>query len=250
MSEYEDFLKERVKIGAGMAAGVYAWNGYAYKCFGEGYPEGWIAYEIAQQNEICKSTLPVPRYYPCEFPHAIKMDLIKGLSMYERFGAAGKEAMLDDFMLWFQKIHGVENLQLQSLHQFLLRQISVSPVDEEHKAHARACVEEVERTVDEKNVLCHMDYHPLNIMYEQDNIRIIDWVNAKNGKPIWDYARTYVIIYEHAAGLKRNYMKRVLSLEGYSVDVFMKAVYANAVYRLTEQDSKRVRKLIDLIPRQ
>ena len=89
----------------------------------------------------------------------------------------------------------------------------------------------------------------MNIMYEQDNIRIIDWVNAKNGKPIWDYARTYVIIYEHAAGLKRNYMKRVLSLEGYNEDIFMKAVYANAVYRLTEQDSKRVRKLIDLIPR-
>lgn len=244
MSAYEDFLKERIKIGAGMVAGVYAWNGYAYKCFGEGYPGEWIAYEIAQQNEICKSPLPVPRYHPCEFPLAIKMDLITGPSMFQRFGIAGKDAMLDDFMLWFQKIHGVENLQLQSLHQFLLRQISVSPVDEEHKAHARACVEEVERTVQEKTVLCHMDYHPLNIMYEQDNIRIIDWVNAKNGKPIWDYARTYVIIYEHAAGLKRNYMKRVLSLEGYNEDIFMKAVYANAVYRLTEHDSKRVRQLI------
>ena len=138
----------------------------------------------------------------------------------------------------------MENLQLLSLHQFLLRQISVSPVDEDHKAYARACVDEVERTVQEKTVLCHMDYHPLNIMYEQDHIRIIDWVNAKNGKPIWDYARTYVIIYEHAAGLKRNYMKRVLSLEGYPEDVFMKAVYANAVYRLTEHDSKRVRQLI------
>ena len=39
-------------------------------------------------------------------------------------------------------------------------------------------------------------------------------------------------------------MKRVLSLEGYSEDIFMKAVYANAVYRLTEHDSKRVRQLI------
>ena len=56
MSAYEDFLKERIKIGAGMVAGVYAWNGYAYKCFGEGYPEGWIAYEIAQQNEVCRLT--------------------------------------------------------------------------------------------------------------------------------------------------------------------------------------------------
>ena len=81
-------------------------------------------------------------------------------------------------------------------------------------------------------------------MYTRPEQPTIDWVNAKNGKPIWDYARTYVIIYEHAAGLKRNYMKRVLSLEGYSEEVFMKAVYANAVYRLTEHDSKRVRQLI------
>ena len=100
--------------------------------------------------------------------------------------------------------HGVDNLALHSLPQFMQGQISKSPVDEDHKAHARACVEEVERTVQEKTVLCHMDYHMLNVMYEQDNIRIIDWVNAKNGKPIWDYARTYVIIYEHAAGLKRH----------------------------------------------
>ena len=100
MSAYEDFLKERVKIGAGMAAGVYAWKGYAYKCFGEGYPGEWITYELAQQNEICKSPLPVPRYHPCEFPLAIKMDLINGPSMFERFGFAGKDAMLDDFMLY------------------------------------------------------------------------------------------------------------------------------------------------------
>lgn len=85
-----------------MAAGVYAWNRYAYKCFREGYPAEWIAYELARQNEICKSPLPIPRYHPCEFPNTIKMYLIKGLSMYERFGAAGKDAMPDDFMLWFQ----------------------------------------------------------------------------------------------------------------------------------------------------
>ena len=40
MSAYEDFLKERIKIGTGMAADVYAWKGYAYKCFQEGYPAG------------------------------------------------------------------------------------------------------------------------------------------------------------------------------------------------------------------
>lgn len=67
------------------------------------------------------------------------------------------------------------------------------------------------------------------------------------GKPIWDYARTYVIFYEYAAGLKRKYMKRVLDLEGYSEEIFMKAVYVNAINRLNELDTKRIRQLIGLL---
>ena len=30
---FSTFTEERMEIGAGMAAKVYSWNGYAYKCF-------------------------------------------------------------------------------------------------------------------------------------------------------------------------------------------------------------------------
>lgn len=86
----------------------------------------------------------------------------------------------------------------------------------------------------------------LNVMYEGEDIRIIDWMNAQNGKPIWDYARTYVILYEYAAGLKRRYLKQVLTLEGYSEEIFRKAVHVSAVHRLNEQDTKRIRQLLQL----
>ncbi|MGN0395506.1 MAG: hypothetical protein ACI4EF_09090, partial [Coprococcus sp.] len=75
-------------------------------------------------------------------------------------------------------------------------------------------------------------------------VHIIDWTNAKNGKAIWDYARTYVIFYEYAAGMKTKYLKEVLRCKSYPKEIFMKAVYASAVYRLTEHDTKRVRQLI------
>ncbi|NLV36192.1 MAG: phosphotransferase [Clostridiaceae bacterium] len=247
MSLYDDFLKERIEIGAGMVAKVYSWRGYAYKCFHEGYPAEWIAYEQSQQNEICKSKLPVPRYYTSDFPNTIKMDLIAGISMSERFKVAGIDPVLDDFMLWFQRIHQTEGLALQSLSECLLKIIDTAPVDETQKAYARKCFDMVEEIVPEQEVLCHMDYHMLNIMYEGSNMRIIDWVNAKNGKPIWDYARTYVVFYEYAAGLKRRYLKRVLFLENYSEEIFMKAIYVNAIYRLTEHDTKRIRRLIQEI---
>lgn len=247
MSLYDNFLEERIEIGAGMVAKVYFWNGYAYKCFNKGYPQEWIEYEQNQQNEICKSDLPVPHYYKSEFQNTIKMDMISGVSMYEKFEVVEKDTILDDFMLWFQRIHTVEHLELDSLSEYLLKNINEASIDEKQKAYARKCFDEVEQNLPERNVLCHMDYHVLNIMYEGDDIRIIDWVNAKIGKPIWDYARTYVIFYEYAAGLKRRYMKRVLSLEGYSEEIFMKAVYVNAIYRMNEHDTKRIRQLIQTI---
>ena len=187
---------------------------------------------------------PVPRYFASPFPNTIKMDLITGISMFEQLKIAGVDAVLDDFMLWFHKIHQTEGLALHSLSKYLLEKIDTAPADVAQKTYARKCFEMVEGTVPEQEVLCHMDYHTLNIMYEGDDIRIIDWVNAKNGKPIWDFARTYVIFYEYAAGLKRRYMKRVLALENYSEEMFMKAVYVNAIYRLTEHDTKRIRRLM------
>ena len=90
-----------------------------------------------------------------------------------------------------------------------------------------------------------MDYHFLNVLFGEDKIYIIDWVNAKNGKAIWDYARTYVIFYEYAAGMKTKYLKEVLRREQYSKELFMRAVYASAVFRLTEHDTRRVRQLIN-----
>ncbi len=246
MSMYEAFINERIEIGEGMVAKVYLWNGYAYKCFNEGYPKEWIDYEYTQQNEVCKCELPVPRYYESEFPNTIKMDLISGISMFERFDAAGKDAVMTDFMTWFKKIHEVKGLVLHSVSKYLCKQIDVAPVTGEQKLFAKECYMAVEKEVLEDEALCHMDYHTSNVMYEGNDIRIIDWVNAKNGKPIWDYARTYVIFYEYAAGLKRRYMKQVLALEGYSEDIFMKAVYVTAVCRLNEHNTKRVRQLIGL----
>lgn len=242
-----NFIKERTEIGEGMVAKVYSWNGFAYKCFNDGYPKEWIDYEYNQQKEVCKSGLPIPHYYESEFQGTIKMDLICGCSMFEKIKSLGKNVVMDDFMTWFKKIHEIKNLKLHHVSKYLGKQIDSAPISEEQKMYTKQCLLEVEKEAVEDEGLCHMDYHTLNVMYENDNIRIIDWVNAKNGKPIWDYARTYVIFYEYAAGLKRNYMKKVLALEGYSEELFMKAVLVSAICRLTEHDTKRVRQLIKLL---
>lgn len=230
-----------------MAAKVYSYNGFAYKCYAEAYPKEWIDYEYEVQCEIMKSGLPVPCYYESEFPNSIKMDLINGISMYDRLLDVGKDIVMEELMIWFEKIHQVKGLKLHSILKYILDKIEQAPVGKGEQEMAIQCLSIVENEINEPEVLCHMDYHFLNIMFEEDEVFIIDWTNAKNGKAIWDYARTYVIFYEYTAGMKTKYLKEVLRREGYPEELFMKAVYVSAVYRLTEHNTKRVRQLISKV---
>ena len=230
---------------AGMAAKGYSYNGYAYKCFSEGYPKEEIECEYNLQQEVVKSGLPIPNYYRSEFPNSIKMDLIRGTSMLDRLMADESGAVIPEMMGWFEKIHAVKGLRLPDLSEYLLKKIDEAPASKEQKALARQYYAEVDSEVHEPESLCHMDYHFLNVMCEGDDVRIIDWTNAKNGKAIWDYARTCFICSEHAAELKAGCVRQILARIRYPRDTFMKAVYVSAICRLTEHDTKRVRTLID-----
>ena len=41
--------------------------------------------------------------------------------------------------------------------------------------------------------LCHMDFHPDNVMRTSNGWMIIDWMNARSGAPLADVARSSVI---------------------------------------------------------
>ncbi|MGM9625858.1 MAG: phosphotransferase family protein [Eubacteriales bacterium] len=244
MNLYEDFINNRHEIGSGMTAKVYAYHGYAYKCYADDYPKERIDYEYELQHEIMKSELPVPCYYESEFPKSIKMDFINGISMYERLFDVGKDIVVTEMMACFERIHQVKGLKLQSTLKYIQNTIEQAPVGKEETELAVQCISKVENAVNEPDVLCHMDYHFLNLLYEEDEIFIIDWVNAKNGKAIWDFARSYVIFYEYAAEMAPMYFNEVKKRKGYQKELFMMAVYVSAIIRLTEHDNQRIRQLI------
>lgn len=244
MSDYEQFLKERKQVGKGEIAAVYLYDGYAYKCFNDGYPDEKIASEYGLQEQIRLSGLPVVRYYESEYPRSIKMDLVSGKTMAACMEEEGKDAVMDAMMYWFGKIHEVKGLNLDDVETRIRHEIENAPVNEEIRAQALSCLEETYHT-DEETVLCHMDYHFLNLMKTGEEYTIVDWNNAGNGKAIRDYARSYVLFYEYAAGMKTKYMKAVLKERGYTKEQFFKAVYAAAVARLFEHDCRRVRQLVD-----
>ncbi len=82
-------------------------------------------------------------------------------------------------------------------------------------------------------------------MYAEGEYYIIDWINARNGNPIYDFARSYVILHEYAYRLSKKFLKRVKNQQGFLESAFLKAVYVMAVHRLSEQKSDKVLQLIE-----
>lgn len=236
----EAFRNERVLIGEGKMAKVYLWNGFAYKCFGEDYPDDWIAYEIQIQNTINQSGLPTVKYYPSTIPHSIKMDYIEGVELADRMRKEKYKNGGEDLFSIFMKVHEITNLELPRLNPFLLQRIEQLELDQAKKELAIHYLSEIA----DGDVLCHLDFHYSNLMYAHDEYYIIDWVNAKIGNPIYDFARTYVIIYEFANRYSKKYLNMVNEYCDFDSSDLQKAIYVMAVHRLTEFKSEKSKQLI------
>jgi hypothetical protein len=240
------FMKERVLIGQGKMAKVYLWDGFAYKCFQSDYPEDWIAYELHIQNTISQLGLPTVNYYPSEFPHSIKMDYIVGISLADKIRQEKYKHGLEDLFSLILTVHEKRdlekiNLELPRLNPFLLQEISKLDIDTIQKDLAVKYIAEIT----DQDVLCHLDLHFLNVMCADSSYYIIDWVNAKIGNPIYDFARTYVILYEFANRMSKKYLDMVKSQCGFDLSELNKAIYVMAVHRLTEDSSEKIKQLID-----
>lgn len=238
---FEHFIKERQQIGEGKMAKVYDWQGYAYKCFASDHPDEWIEYELSIQKAVDKSGLPVIKYYETVFDKCIKMDLIKGKSLADLMTKEKYKGGLDDLLMHFERVHGVKAIELPLLKPYLNRSIANAKITEAQKQLAFTLLDEVP----DGDVLCHLDLHPLNIMVTDQEQIIIDWVNAKIGNPIYDYARTYVILDEFAYRLSRAFLTRLKKIFRANKIDLIYAIYIMAIHRLTEHDSNKVKVLIE-----
>lgn len=189
------FDGSQVLIGKGAQADVFRYQGYAYKVYRPAYPEEWILFEKQQQEAVNRAGLCPVRYYDTDDPHIIKMDLIDG-EMLEKKMRGGFEEGFSMLAEAFRRVHeapcsGIRMPRLADTAGLFLDQEereNVLPVIERLSAQAEPCI-------------CHLDLHFLNIMvpYGSGDFVIIDWMNARIAPPVFDYARSYVILKEFAA---------------------------------------------------
>ena len=201
------FASERKEIGRGRQSIVYEWRGYAYKVFQGPRLYERAEYEIYIQEQILKTSLNIPRVYPSEFVGTIKMDYIKGISLGEKMLTQHSMTEGIESLLKIQKqIHDIKDINLPELKARVNGQIMKADISFQDKNKATNCLSEMKNG----NVLCHMDFHPYNIIENKDTFYIIDWANASIGNPVFDYARTYVILNEYDKELSCYYQKLLI----------------------------------------
>ena len=244
--DYDLYLKQRKKIGSGSRATIYLWQDYAYKYYGDNYLQFWIDHEYEVQKQIINTNLNVARFYETSFEKTIKMDYIEGETISNLLLKDNSNKIFELFMEEFDKIHEIKNLDLDDLSTFLIQQINKSRVSNSQKELGLEYLNII-NNINEDDVLCHMDYHFLNTMYDGNKIYVLDWFDGKNGKKILDFARTYVLIYQYGKEYKEIYLNRILNDYGYSKELFKKAIYINAINRLQNFDNEQMQTLMHLI---
>ncbi len=218
------------KIGEGKTAIIYSDGKFAYKKFKASY-KGNEQYEMRVQNEVFNHTkLPVLKY---ELENdMLKMPFINGVEFAERMLVERYRAWLVDFIDLQTSIYQYKDLNLPDSFKVYKNQIEETDIDDTLKKNALDALVRVPYM----QSLCHFDFHPLNIMYEDDIYYIMDWTNAKLSNPVMDIASTYIIFRLYIKRQANKYLREIIKKTGFNRNDIIEALPVIAFIKLREND--------------
>jgi len=164
------------------------------KIYRDYVPQADIDREILCTEAVQGRGLPVPEYrgyIQHQGKRAILLEYIKGESMMHVLasGQIPPEELAEDFARVHYKMHQCRADGLEEGKVRLERLLKRS----EHNLGSdltNRCLKLMEK-IPEGNMLCHNDFHPGNILYNDKNEMIaIDWSDASCSDPFADVART------------------------------------------------------------
>lgn len=234
------FDGSQIEIGHGAQAKVYKYKDDAYKVYNKDYPKEWIDGEYFIQQEICKTNLPVVHYFETSEPNIIKMNLIDGITLAERMQNEGYLGATHDIVQIHKEIHSYSDIKIPLFSSFAVKDLEHMAVETYKKEKALRYINQIEDT----HTLLHLDLHFLNIMYANEKYYIIDWINARLGNPVYDYARTYIIMNEFVPELGKKYLELIFTENKIDDLAFRKALYVMALLRVKEVSNEATNKLI------
>ena len=126
-----------------------------------------------------------------------------------------------------------KNLDLPDAYEVFKDQVESSNLDHIYKLKALESLGKIDKTYH----LCHLDFHPLNIKYDQNEYYILDWTNAKLANPAMDIASTYIIFQTIFIKRQANkYLNMMVKKTGYQKKDIKDAIPLMAFIKLREND--------------
>lgn len=238
-------MTNRVLLGKGRVSAVYSDGTYAYKTFDENHPREWIEYEVRIQQEIKNKTqLPILCYTLSIDHREIRMDLIQGVTLADRLRKEHYQNGFRDMMELQMAFYGYRRLDLPDAQEAFAKQIHRSSLAQPLKDKAIASLRSLER----KDVLCHFDFHPENIMTDGTQYYVLDCVNAKLANPALDLAMTYLILKQYVSRQADKYLREITRKLKMDIREVFIAIPAMAAIRMIEMEPSDFTKvLIDKI---
>lgn len=201
------------KIGTGRQAEVYEDDdGLAIKVYNGLVSNKHIEYEADISVKVAQACQKAPRFYGLwnqDDRYGLKFELIKGEMLSARMSRniydvrrlareigklhreihknfiTGLKSTTDKFEWRLRQYKSLDTYVLDSLLEFI------------KNSHTEA--------------LCHGDLHPDNIIIDKnDEMRVVDWVDAYCGNPLSDVARTYYLLNHGVSPEKKSFIVRLI----------------------------------------
>jgi uncharacterized protein (TIGR02172 family) len=203
-------------IAYGRTAEIYAWQeGTILKLYHDWFDLKYIEYEAQLAQAAYSSGLPVP-----SVGKILRVNDRNGL-LYQRVNGNSIEKVLQG-QPWkgfyyarrmaetHAKMHG-DSVQVEfpSQRQKLAYKIqNAKGLSPQLQIKALAALE----TMPDNDKVCHGDFHPGNILTTPQGEIIVDWIDASNGNPLADLARTSILaLGGTGADKNQNAVKRIIT---------------------------------------
>lgn len=188
---------ERTVLARGRTAEVLAWqDGQVLKLFYDWVPESAIESEVRAARIVSAFDLPTPKLLgvlDLDGRHGLVFERVTGRSMLTTLGTHPWRCVhfARQFAELHAKIHQQAVPELPSLKEALERTIhEMDSLPEEVKTAALARM----AALPAGGMLCHLDFHPDQVMLTGTGPVVIDWMNARAGQPAADVAYTLVML--------------------------------------------------------
>lgn len=259
-------IEKGEQISRGRTAEIYSWkDGQVLKLYLDKYPFGAAEHEARITEAAYKAGLPVPavkEVVEVMGRAGIVFERVEGPIMSK--AVASKPWRLSHYASMMAELHArMHSYQIPGLPsqreylKMIIRDRISLPV------HMKKTLLELLEQLSDGNALCHLDFHPNNIIVSTQGPVIIDWVTAGSGNPLADVARTSLILRVGAAPgvgpvlrrlmllassfLNSTYLKRYAQVALFSPEEMNKWLPLVASARLAETIPEEKRALLEII---